>query len=159
MNKIVTFLRESALARFLIPAGILFIIFGIAIFVINSKNQNYIKIESTVSSVEVFEEEHTDVDGNIVSATYTVTVKYTVDGKEYTSKLENVSKYNEGDKVTIYYNPKDPSQITMTISMVLPIVIIVAGIAALVGGIMSGLNSLKKYKKMKEQEKGWANGK
>ena len=159
MNKIVTFLRESMVARFFIPAGIILIVFGVFMFVINSKNQNYIKTESTVTKIEVLEEAYTDTDGNYVDATYKATVKYTVDGNEYTTELDNVSKYNEGDKVTIYYNPNDPSQVTMTISMILPIAIIVAGIAALVGGIISGVNSFKKYKKMKEQEKGWANGK
>ena len=159
MNKIVTFLRESMVARFFIPAGIILIVFGVFMFVINSKNQNYIKTESTVSSIEVLEEAYTDADGNYVDATYKITVKYTVDNKEYTATLDNVSKYNEGDKVTIYYNPKDPSQVTMTISLILPIAIIVAGIAALVGGIISGVNSMKKYKKMNEQEKGWNNGK
>lgn len=159
MNKIVTFLRESMVARFFIPAGIILMVFGVFMFVINSKNQNYIKTESTVSSIEVLEEAYTDVDGNYVDATYKITVKYTVDNKEYTATLDNVSKYNEGDKVTIYYNPKDPSQVTMTISLILPIAIIVAGIAALVGGIISGVNSMKKYKKMNEQEKGWNNDK
>lgn len=159
MNKIVTFLRESMVARFFIPAGIILIVFGVFMFAINSKNQNYIKTESTVSSIEVLEEAYTDVDGNYVDATYKITVKYTVDNKEYTTTLDNVSKYNEGDKVIIYYNPKDPSQVTMTISLILPIALIVAGIAALVGGIISGVNSMKKYKKMNEQEKGWNNGK
>lgn len=158
MNKFAFFMRESGLARFLIPAGILFIIFGIAVFVINNNNKDYIETESVVSNVTLEEDAYTDTDGNTVEATYSVEVKYTVDGQEYEAELPGMSKLNIGEKVKIYYNPTDPSQITQTKSMILPIVIIAVGVAALVGGIVSGMNAIKRYKKMKEQEKGWANG-
>ena len=158
MNKLITFMRESSTARFFIPAGLILIIFGIVMFVINSKNQDYIKIESEVYNVTQTAEAYTDVDGNYVEATYSAMVKYTVDEKEYTATLDNVSKYNVGDKVTIYYNPADPSQVTQTKSMILPVVIIVAGIASLTGGIVSAVNAVKRHKKMKEQERSWESG-
>ena len=158
MNKIFVFMRESSTARFFIPLGLILIIFGVIMFVINHNNQNYIEIEAVVSNVEVSQEEYIDADGNRVEETYKVNVKYTVDGKEYEEKLENVSKYNVGDKMTIYYNPKDPSQITQTKSLILPIVIIAAGIAALIGGIISAFNAIKRHNKMKEQERSWENG-
>ena len=158
MNKLFTFFRESMTARFLIPLGIILMVFGAFMFIINNKNQNYIKVEAVVSKTELVEEEHTNIDGNTVEATYRVYVKYNVDGTEYEEELGELSgKYEIGKKINIYYNPKDPSQITQTISLVLPIVIIVGGLAALIGGIISGLNAVKRYNKMKEQEKGWAN--
>ena len=157
MNKIVTFLRESGPARALVPIGLILIIFGVIMFSINQKNKDYIEIKSTVSNVVVVEEAHEDADGNTVDATYNVTVKYTVGEKEYESQLDNVSKYNIGDTVTIYYNPKDPSQITMTKSIILPIILVVVGVIAFVGGIISGVKTIKKFKRMKEQEKGWGN--
>ena len=106
----------------------------------------------------MLEAAYTDADGNIVDATYSANVKYTVDGKEYEAVLDNVSKYDIGDKVTIYYNPKDPSQVTMSKSLILPIVIIVSGVIAFAGGIVSATKAIKRYKKMNEQEKGWSNG-
>ena len=157
MNKMFTFMRESSTARFFIPMGILLIVFGVIMFVINNKNQDYIEIEAIVSNVELSQEEYKDTDGNRVEATYNVNVKYTVDGKEYDVKLEDVSKYNIGDKMKIYYNPKDPSQITQTKSLILPAVIVVAGIASLTGGIISIVNTVKRHKKMKEQERSWEN--
>ena len=157
MNKIATFLRESGPARMLIPIGLVLVTFGVIMFVINNKNKNYIKIESTVINVVISEEAHEDLDGNHVDATYNVTVKYTVDGKEYEATLDNVSKYEIGDKVKIYYNPKDPSQITMTKGLIIPSIIIGVGIVALVSGIISGKRAIQRYKKMKEQEKGWVN--
>ena len=158
MNKIAMIIRESRLARFLIPAGLILIVFGVFFFSASKQNQDYVKTESTVTKVELEQEASTDAEGNTVAATYNVSVKYTVDGKEYEAELGGVSKFKEGDKMTIYYNPSDPSQITQTKSLVIPLIIIAAGIAALVGGIVSGLNAIKRYKKMKEQEEEWKNG-
>jgi len=158
MNKIATILRESRVARFLIPAGIALIAFGIVFLIISIKNQNYIETESTVTAVEVDEPAHTDEKGNRVEETYKLTLKYTVDGKEYESEFGGMSKYAVGDKMKIYYNPANPNQITQTKSLIVPIIIIVVGIAGLAGGIVSGANAVKRYQRMKEQEKEWANG-
>ncbi len=157
MNKTVSFMRESSVARFLLPVGIMLIIFGVVMFVINNKNQDYIKIEATVIDVKEEEDIVTDSDGNHTSIIYNVTLNYTVDDKEYTGTLDNVSKQKVGDKIVIYYNPKDPNQITQTKSLILPIIIIVAGIASLTAGIISAVNAVKRHKKMKDQERSWAN--
>ena len=152
-------MRESSTARFFIPLGLLLVIFGVVFFIINTKNQDYIKIEATVLNVELEEDEYIDTDGNQVEAKYNVTIQYTVDGKDYTNTLENVSKYNVGDKTTVYYNPKDPTKITQTKTLIIPIIMIILGIVSFVGGIISASNAMKKYKKMKEQERSWENGK
>ena len=157
MNKMFTFMRESQTARFFIPAGLILIIFGIVVFVITLNNQKFIKIEATITNVEETQETNVDDDGTNTTTVYNATVNYIVDGKEYTQTLDNVSKCKVGDKMDIYYNPKDPNQITQTKSLILPIVIIVAGIASLVGGIISAVNAVKRHKKMKEQERSWAN--
>ena len=157
MNKMFTFMRESQTARFFIPAGLILIIFGIVVFVISLNNQNYVKIEATVTNVEETQETNVDDDGTNTTTVYNATVNYTVGGKEYTQTLDNVSKCKIGDKMDIYYNPKDPNQITQSKSLILPIVIIVVGIASLTGGIISAVNAVKRHKKMKEQERSWAN--
>lgn len=157
MNKLFTFMRESQTARFLIPAGVILIAFGILVLVINLKNQNYLKTDATVTDVKMTQEAYLDNDGNQVEAEYSATIKYTVDGKDYTGTLDNVGKYNIGDTITIYYNPSDPSQITQIKSLILPIVLIVGGMAALTGGIISAVNAVKRHKKMQEQERSWAN--
>ena len=157
MNKIITFMRESQTARFFIPAGLLMLVFGIILFVITLNNQNYIKIESTVINVEETQDTNV-VDGETeITTVYNATLNYVVDGKEYTQILYNVSKCSIGDKMTIYYNPDNPSQITQTKSIVLPMVIIAGGIAFLTGGIISAVNAVKKHKRMKEQEGSWSN--
>lgn len=157
MNTLATFFRESRLARFLIPGGLFIIIFGIIMYSINIKNQNYIETESIVSNVVQTAEGYTDTDGEYVQPTYDVTVKYTVNDQEYENVLSNVGEYKVGDKLKIYYDPSDPNQITQTISLVLPIILMAAGGVMLVGGIFSAINAIKKQKALKEQEKGWKN--
>ena len=157
MNKLFSFMREYSLARFLVPAGIMLIIFGVVMFVISNKNQDYIKIEATVANVMEEQETNVDGDGTYTTTVYNVTVNYTVDEKEYTQTLDNVSKHKVGDKMIIYYNPKDPNQITQTKSLILPICITIGGIALLTSGIISIVNVAKSHKKMKDQERNWTN--
>ncbi len=158
MNKLFIFLRESNTARFFIPLGIILMVFGVFMFIVNSKNSDYIKVDAVVSKTDLVEEAHLDVDGNHVDATYRVYVKYTVNDREYDVELGELPGYEVGDKLSIYYNPSDPSQITQTKSLILPIILILGGLTAFVGGIVSGINAFKRYKKMKNQEKGWTNG-
>lgn len=158
MNKLTIFFRESVTARFFIFFGLILIAFGIVVFMINKENQNYIKTEAVVSNIELVEEEHQNENGDTVEATYKVYVKYTVDGKEYDEELGELSGYKKNQKITIYYNPNDPSKITQTKSLILPIVFIIGGIVSLVGGVTSGLNAIKRHKKMNEQERNWNNG-
>ena len=158
MNKLATFFRESMVARILIPLGISLIVFGIISFVISSKNQHYVQTEAVVSKVVISEEAYTDVDGNYVEATYDVTVKYTVDGKEYEGTLNGMSKYKIGEKMKIYYDPSNPSQITQTISLILPVALIAGGVVSLIGGIVSAVTAVKKQKALKTQEEGFKNG-
>lgn len=157
MNKIIMFFRESITARFFIPLGIILIVFGVIIFGINKENQNYIKTNAIVSRMDLVSESYIDENHNEVEATYNVYVKYNVDGKEYEEELGELSGYKENQEITIYYNPDDPVKITQTKSLVLPIVMILFGFVSFVGGIISGLNAIKKIKKMSDQEREWNN--
>ena len=158
MNKFITFLRESSLARFLIPLSIMLIGFGVVLFIVQDKNKDYIPIEATVTRAELSQEAYTDVDDTYHEATYTIYVKYTVDGKEYEGDLPELPKYEAGDKIKITYNPEDPSQISQSVGFIIPIIMIVGGLVALVVGIINIINTVKKHKAMNEQEKGWSNG-
>ena len=157
MNKIIMFFRESITARFFMPLGIILIVFGVIIFGINKENQNYIKTNAIVSRMDLVRESYIDENHNEVEATYNVYVKYSVDGKEYEEELGELSGYKENQEITIYYNPDDPVKITQTKSLVLPIVMILFGFVSFVGGIISGLNAIKKIKKMSDQEREWNN--
>lgn len=157
MNKIIMFFRESITARFFIPLGIILIVFGVIIFGINKENQNYIRTNAIVSRMDLVRESYIDENHNVVEATYNVYVKYNVDGKEYEEELGELSGYKENQEITIYYNPDDPVKITQTKSLVLPIVMILFGFVSFVSGIISGLNAIKRIKKMNDQEREWKN--
>ena len=157
MNNIIMLFRESITARFFIPLGIILIVFGVIIFGINKENQNYIKTNAIVSRMDLVRESYIDENHNVVEATYNVYVKYNVDGKEYEEELGELSGYKENQEITIYYNPDDPVKITQTKSLVLPIVMILFGFISFVGGIISGLNAIKRIKKMNDQEREWNN--
>lgn len=159
MNKIITIIRESALARFLIPAGVILIVFGVVFFGASKQNQNYVETKAQVTSVVLEEEASTDAAGNSTPASYNLGLRYTVDGKVYETDLSGMSKYEVGDRITIYYDPADPNQITQTKSLIIPLIIIAAGIGACVVGIVSGVNAIRKYNKYKEQEREWTHGK
>ena len=159
MNKIITIIRESALARFLIPAGVILIVFGVVFFGASKRNQHYKETKAQVINVVLEEAASTDATGNRTEATYLLGLKYTVDGKEYEADLSGMSKHEVGDRITIYYDPADPSQITQTKSLIIPLVIIAAGIGACVGGIVSGVNAIRRYNNMKAQEREWSHGK
>ena len=158
MNKIITIIRESALARFLIPAGIILIVFGVVFFGASKRNQHYKQTSAQVTSVTLEEAASTDVNGNRIEATYTLGIRYTVDGKEYENDLSGMSKREAGDRIVIYYDPDDPNMITQTKSLIIPLVIIAAGIGAVVAGIVSGVNVIRRYNRMKAQEREWSHG-
>ena len=99
MNGIATFLRESKVARFLIPMGIVLIVFSIFMFISDDHNKNYIEAEATVSKVELFREESFDAEGNREPAEYTIFVKYTVNGNDYDTELGVMFEKKIGDKI------------------------------------------------------------
>ena len=158
MNKIITIIRESALARFLIPAGVILIVFGVVFFGASKRNQHYQETEAQVTSVVLEEAASTDATGNRTEATYLLGLRYTVDGKAYETELSGMSKSEVGDRITIYYDPADPNQITQTKSLIIPLIIIAAGIGACVAGIVSGVNAIQRYNNMKAQEREWNHG-
>ena len=101
MNNISKFFRETSVGRFFIPLGIVLVVFSIFMFVSMDNTKNYKKTEAVVSRTELYEDSYYDDEGNKVEATYTVYVKYSVDGKDYEEEYGVLSGYNENDKVTI----------------------------------------------------------
>lgn len=62
--------------------------------------------------VDIITSHNTDSDGNTHTTLYPV-FEYTVDGETYTKKSSygsNTCKFDLGESVDIYYNPKNPKQ-------------------------------------------------
>ena len=160
MNKVAKFFRETMLARFLFPVGIILLIVGIVFSFHVGRQDGYVKTTSIVSKTELVEAGHYEGD-TYVEATYTVWVKYTVDEVEYETEFGEFSSYKVGDKIKIVYDPADPNKIGSpgADSIVFPIVFITLGVAALAGGVFSIVKFVKKEKALKAQEESWKDGK
>ena len=85
-NKIARFMRNTGLLRFLLPLGIIMIVFG---FIAGGlKPAKYELTKGTVTSVR----EYTDVEDNETKTRYEAEFNYTVDGKQYTNSLKACRK-------------------------------------------------------------------
>lgn len=159
LNKMATFFRESYWARFLLPVGLILMIFSIFVFIAVNNTKDFIKTEAEVSKIELFEPAFMETDGTLHEATYTIYVKYVVNEINYESEFGIfLEGYNIGDKVTICYNANNPNEISQPNSVLLPIILLTAGIGTFICGIISIIIAVKKHKILKEQEKEWTNG-
>ena len=154
MKKLWIAFADYGNARFFIPFGVVLMIFSLFFFDASDKTRYYKKTQAVVTSAELFEDEHYAGDTHF-DATYDVYVKYTVDGKEYEGHYGVFPDMAAGDVITIGYDPDDPSQIAQPISMVIPAAMITIGAGALIFGIVSGINTYKRRKKLKEEEESW----
>ena len=107
---------------------------------------------------ELYEEAHYEGDTRH-DATYTVFVRYAVDGVEYEEEYGVFPAMQEGQAITINYNPDDPRDIGQPNSMLLPYGVIAAGVLALAGGVYSIIRVNRKNRAMKKQEEAWKHGK
>lgn len=157
MNKLAAFFRDFSTARFFLPLGIMLIVFGILIIAPIQRIKNFPKTQGTVSRLELEQEGYSDRDG-YHEPTYRVFVKYMVEGREYESEYGVFSGYEVGKSVSVAYNPADPTDIAQPNGMLVPILMIAAGVAALAGSVINIINTTKKRRALKEQEESWANG-
>ena len=148
MNRFARFLRDYALARFLLPLGVVAIIFGCVALGPDAKRLNYPKTQATVTRAELYEEAYDEGDTHH-DATYTIYVKYAVDGVEYEEAYGVHPEMKPGETLTINYNPNNHRDIGQPISMLLPYGIIASGIAALAGGIFSIIHTNKKNRNLR----------
>ena len=81
------------------------IVLGIGVWQTFFVGRGFIKTEATIVSIE---ESETSTDDE---TSYDVTVRYTVDGQEYTGLLNSYSPtYKVGKTVAVRYNPADPTE-------------------------------------------------
>ena len=155
MKKFIQLMQMTTLGRFLLPAGVILLIFGIVTFGNVKDARNFIETQAVVSKTELYQEAYTEK-GERHEAEYNVFVKYTVNGKEYESELGILSGVKEGDSMKVYYNPKDPGEVVqMKNQAVIPYVALGVGALAIIGGVLSVVKALQKLKRLEEQEAEW----
>ena len=60
LNNFAKFMRESYTARFLIPVGIILIVVSIFVFMAVDHTKDFVKTDSIVSRMELYENQYTD---------------------------------------------------------------------------------------------------
>ncbi|MBR3383100.1 MAG: hypothetical protein IKG85_08735 [Clostridia bacterium] len=145
-NKFARFMRNTGFARFFLPLGIILIVVGI-IF-LSTAPKEYGEATAIITNID----QYTDADDNVVND---VTVKYTVDGKEYTSELPNMSgDFKAGDELKIYYDAANPQSVSNTKSAgIIAPIMIVLGVLALVASVFSVIKAFRKSRELDEQIK------
>lgn len=147
-NKFARFMRNTGPARFLIPAGLILIIFGVIL--LGFKTDNYVETVGKVTKVE----QYLDHTGEDTQTVYDVDFDYTVDGKQYSSSFTGLGKaYNVGDDIKVFYNPEDPQETTNAKTGIIGPIAIALGAIALIGGILSAVKAFRKSKELDEQIK------
>lgn len=147
MNKIARLFRDTGPLRFLLPVGIVLIIFGI--FMLKLTPQKYEQTTGTITAVT----ETLDTTDDVTRTVYDVEFDYTVDGKVYHSSFSGLSdRPAEGDRITVYYDPADPSRISNTKSTgLIGIILIIIGVICIAGGIFSAVKLFGKSRRLDEQ--------
>ena len=147
-NKLARFMRNSGPARFFVPVGLILIVFGILTLGMNTKDYSETtgRITSVVECVREQGEEQQ----------YDVTVKYTVDGREYENTFANITgNYSVGNDTKVYYDPADPqkSSNVRTSGLMSPLLIII-GAAALAFGVYKSAKAFGDSKELDRSVQG-----
>lgn len=146
-NKLARFFRSTGALRFLLPIGIILIVMGV---IMTSFSGVKGETDGTVTKVNEYTETDSD---NIEETRYDVEFTYTVGGKDYSGVFSGYADpMNLGDKVKVYYDPADPEKISNVKNpMVLALVMIGVGAAAIIGGILLTIRAVKKNRKLDKQ--------
>ena len=148
-NKFARFMRNTGPARFLIPVGIILIIFGIIL--LGFKTDKYAETVGKVTNVE----QYLDNSGEETQTQYNVSFDYTVDGVKYSDRFNGLSKaYKVGDDIKVFYDPENPQKTTNSKgARTFGLVAIGVGAVATVGGVLTAVKAFKKSKELDEQIK------
>ena len=125
------------------------VVIGIGIYLVFFQSRGFLKTEAVIVSIEE------NAGASSEDPDYDVTVRYSVDGKEYTQLLDFYSgSFKVGKTVSIRYNPDDPSQIHGGEGF--SIYILAIGIVILAVTVFSWLRGRKAQKAL-EQARGSVN--
>lgn len=145
LNKLARFMRNTGPARFLVPFGLMLLIFGIVL--LGFKTDKYVESVGKVTAVTegIYDSENNEQQ-------YDVEFTYNVDGKGYSGSFVNAgSNYAVGDDIKVFYDPDDPSKASSSkAGGFLAPIMIALGALAIGFGIFSTVKAFKKSKELDE---------
>lgn len=150
-NRYARFMRNTGPARFFVPVGLILVIFGIILLTFNTSN--YAETKGNVTDVVKLAQSDGEEQG------YDVSVKYTVDGKDYETAFSNISEsYNIGDDIKVFYDPSSPDKTTNSkINGLIAPIVIAVGALAVIFGIFRTVAAFKKSKELDKSVPGGNN--
>lgn len=156
MNRMAQFFRDYTFAGFILPVGLILIIFGCVIYGPVFTRQDYPQTDGVVTHIELYEDAYYDrATETHHDATYRIFVKYSVEGKEYEEEYGIFPEMKVGASVKIAFNPNDPHDISQPNTVLLPIGFIAGGAVSLAAGFISVVKTKEKNKRMQQQEDEW----
>ena len=138
---------ENLIWIIFVSIGAIFLIIGLVIFGNISNYENKVDTIGTITKISSHESANDDID-------YEVYVSYTIEGKEYESKLNSyASNFYEGKEIKIYYDKDNPNEIGMKsldlIFLIFPLIGLIFLITGAIG-ILVKINKRKLEKRLKE---------
>ncbi len=105
-----------------IAAGVVFLLVGVAMMIKNIKKKERcsVPVEATVVGLmekQDIEKDELDEGQNVTVTRYAPVVEYMIGKKTYKTHSSTYSTYkikSPGDRMTIYYNPDDPTDVMFT---------------------------------------------
>ncbi len=142
-NTFARLMRNTGPARFLVPLGIILIVFGVIMSGMNTGS-----FELTTGRITSV----TEVDSTENDKQYDVGITYTVNGTTYNSVFPNLlGEYTVGDSIDVYYDPEDPESITNgKIGGFVAPAMIGVGALAVAGGIYTAVKAFRKSRELDE---------
>ncbi len=138
---------ENLIWIIFLSVGAIFFIIGLVIFGNISNYENKVDTIGTITKISSHESANDDID-------YEVYVSYTIEGKEYESKLNSyASNFYEGKEIKIYYDKDNPNEIGMkSLDLIFLIFPLIGLIFLIIGaiGILVKINKRKLEKSLKE---------
>lgn len=143
-NKFAKFMRNTGVARFLVPFGIVMIVFGAIMSGFNTDT-----FEETVGKVtDVYE--HIDATDQGKEKKYDISFSYTVGGKQYDGLFADMpEEMKVGDDIKVYYDPADPNRATNAkIGKFVGPAIMGAGVLVIAYGVFTAVKAFKKSREL-----------
>ena len=136
---------NTAVLRFLLPIGLILIVFGVMLF--NSTPDKYEETKGTVTNVTA----HMNDDDEV----YDIDFEYTVGTQKYSNTFVDMNEAKKvGDEIKVFYDPANPESVSNSKNTgIFGVAFIVIGAAAVAFSIYSTVKSFKKTRQMDEQIK------
>ena len=146
-NKFARFMRNSGPARFLIPLGIVLIVFGFLTRGFNT--ENFVETVGKVTAVE----EHSEVIDGKEEKQYDATVSFTADGKPYETVFPNLlNEPKVGEDIKVLYDPADPNRNSnSSVSKFFSPAMMGGGALVIVLGVLLMVKAVKKSKALDQK--------